>query len=78
MSKLLTARESGPSARSHDVVAPVLLAVEVDDLIEPDAGPKLARRHALLVSARCGSEKGADSGQYFICPDCAVKFGYRW
>jgi len=27
---------------------------------------------------KCGSEKGTDSGQYFICPDCALVFGYRW
>lgn len=27
---------------------------------------------------KCGSEKGTDSGEYFICPDCALIFGYRW
>lgn len=27
---------------------------------------------------KCGSEKGIDSGQFFICPDCALLYGYRW
>jgi hypothetical protein len=27
---------------------------------------------------KCGSEKGVDTGQYFICPDCAILYGYRW
>jgi hypothetical protein len=26
---------------------------------------------------KCGSERGTDSGQYFICADCALIFGYR-
>jgi hypothetical protein len=26
---------------------------------------------------KCGSEKGT-SGQFFICADCAIKYGYRW
>ena len=38
--------------RSHGVVAPVLLAVKVDDQIVPNAGLKLARGHALLDSSR--------------------------
>lgn len=29
-------------------------------------------------SKKCGSERGADSGEYFICPDCALIFGYCW
>jgi hypothetical protein len=27
---------------------------------------------------KCGSERGVDSGQHFICPDCAARYGYRW
>ncbi|SRR6266404_2056167 len=27
---------------------------------------------------KCGSERGVDSGQYFICHDCAVIYGYCW
>jgi hypothetical protein len=27
---------------------------------------------------KCGSERGTDSGQCFICADCAIEKGYRW
>jgi len=27
---------------------------------------------------KCGAERGEDSGQYFVCPDCALLYGYRW
>jgi len=27
---------------------------------------------------KCGSERGTDSGQFFICADCAIEKGYRW
>jgi hypothetical protein len=29
-------------------------------------------------SKKCGAEPGTDSGQYFICSDCALISGYRW
>jgi hypothetical protein len=28
-------------------------------------------------SKKCGTEKGTDSGQYFFCFDCVLKFEYR-
>jgi hypothetical protein len=27
---------------------------------------------------KCGAERGIDSGQYFICSDCAFLYGYSW
>jgi len=31
-----------------------------------------------LSTRKCGSERGVDSGQYFICSDCALIYGYGW
>jgi len=39
------------------------------------AGSLSALRH---WTKKCGSERGVDSGQYFICTDCALIYGYRW
>ena len=27
---------------------------------------------------KCGRERGVDSGQFFVCPDCVARCGYRW
>ncbi len=38
------------------------------------------RSHAVEKpwSKKCGTERGADSGQYFICLYCAKMYGYLW
>jgi len=40
------------------------------------ANGKLSTLH--YWSQKCGSERGTESGQYFVCSDCALIFGYRW